>query len=308
MILAALFCYNTTYYITKIAGFTLEKEIYTPYSLLHLKVYGSFDEAKLKTVRAVQLQIDGKEVHYGTVERLETTEKKDRYFLQVTSKGLTAMLLQNQLTPGLHPGMSLDKLMTDFYTLPSKITWEQSSDASNYLYVKENASMWDGVTNLTYKLCQRYPFIRGANEIRMTLPDSYQTYYAGDSVLSAGIVVDESKLYSDYYMADVDGSYGVYHEKDSLAASLQLVRTKQLALDRQYLYDPPQALSYRKKFNQRGVRRRYVELLGAQDLQLGDRLSYKDVLDKAVICRVRIMADQRGIRTRLETYQDSFYP
>lgn len=97
-------------------------------------------------------------------------------YVRFSSRGLTALLLQNQLEPGLHTAMSLDKLMQDFVTFPKEITWESDTDTSNYLFVKESTSMWDGVANLTYKLCGRYPFVYHANEIRMHLPETYRNF------------------------------------------------------------------------------------------------------------------------------------
>ena len=68
--------------------------------------------------------------------------------VQISSRGLTAMLLQNQLEPGLHTAMSLDRLMQEFVSFPKEITWESSTDTSNYLFVKENTSLWDGEPHL----------------------------------------------------------------------------------------------------------------------------------------------------------------
>ena len=84
--------------------------------------------------------------------------------------------------------------------------------------------MWDGLANLSYKLYERYPFVRGANEIRMHLPDTYQHYVAKDSsLLAAGTATDQSLLYSDFYMADVDGTYEKFHEAEPEAAASKLL-------------------------------------------------------------------------------------
>lgn len=301
---------NSTITITdRIASFVLEKEAYTPYSQLSVTLYGTFQLAELGSVYRAQFFVDDTELHNGTIETLETVRKNGTSYLRLSSRGLTAMLLQNQLEPGLHPQMSLDKLMTQFYTFPAEITWEKDADTSNYLYVKENTSMWDGVANLTYKLYERYPFVCGANEVRMHLPTTYRTFYTQDtSLLSMGITVNQSRIYSDFYMADADGTYGAFHETDAKATARGIVRTKQLALDRQYLYDPQQALAFRRKFAERGLNGVFVEMNGALVVSLGDRLSDGTLLDQAPINRIRMVGDRRGVRTRLEAYQDAFYP
>lgn len=159
-----------------IASFTLDKEMYTPYSQLTAAAYGSFSLTQFADVSRVQLLVNGTEMHFGTVEQCRLTLEKGIARVQISSRGLTAMLLQNQLEPGLHTAMSLDRLMQEFVSFPKEITWESSTDISNYLFVKENTSLWDGAANLTYKLCQRYPFVYHANEVRMHLPESYRTF------------------------------------------------------------------------------------------------------------------------------------
>ncbi|MCD8219613.1 MAG: hypothetical protein LUC50_04505 [Ruminococcus sp.] len=258
----------------------------------------------------MELSYDDTQLHLGTVENLEVVHEKGVYRLHLVSRSLTAMLLQNQLEPGLHATVSLDKLMTEFYTLPEEITWEASEDTSNYLYVKSNSSMWDGVVSLTYKIYASYPFVRGANEICMNPPDTYQTFTASDAaeLLKVGTVTDQSLLCSDYYMADADGTYGAFHESDTEVSSHGLVRTKQLALDLQYIYNPQQALTFRRKFADRRLIRYYVEILGASTLSLGDRITYGSILNGALITRVCITGNGNGIRTRLEAYEDPFHP
>ena len=73
--------------------------------------------------------------------------------------------------------------------------------------------MWDGVANLTYKLCGRYPFVYHANEIRMHLPETYRNFYVGaDTLLGMGMTADQSRIYSRFSMADADGTYGKFQE------------------------------------------------------------------------------------------------
>ena len=292
-----------------IAAFVLDKEMYTPYSQLHLTAYGNFPMQVFRRIYRVKLLLGETILHYGTVEQLRLSRENGTSFVRLNSRGLTAMLLQNQLEPGLHSGMSLDGLMTAIPGLPSEITWEANTDTGNYLYVKENTSLWDGVANLTYKLCERYPFIYGANEVRMHLPSTYSIFHPADgNLLAAGTMTDQSRIYSDFYMADADGTYGKFHETTPEAAALGIVRTRQLALDRQYLYDPGQALVFRRKFAMRGLFSYFFDYIGALEANLGDRLTYGTVVENGVVNHIRMTGDRRGIRTRLETYQDGFYP
>ena len=207
------------YLANGIAAFTLDKEAYTPYSQLTATVYGNFSIQQFAGIYRVQLLLDGTELHFGTVERFRLVQENGTSYVRFSSHGLTALLLQNQLEPGLHTAMSLDKLMQDFVTFPKEITWESDTDTSNYLFVKEGTSMWDGVANLTYKLCGRYPFVYHANEIRMHLPETYRNFYVGaDTLLGMGMTADQSRIYSRFSMADADGTYdaGVLYRKPGI--------------------------------------------------------------------------------------------
>ena len=296
-------------YQNRIASFSLKQEIYTPYTQLSVVGYASISLDTLKDVFRVRMELNGQEVHCGTVEQLRMTRENGAVRFHVVSKGMTAMLLQNQLAPKLYTGMSLDRLMTEFHTLPSQITWERSTDTSNYLFVKEGCSMWDGIANLTYKLHQRYPFIRGANEVRMNLPTQYTSFHFSEStVVGVGIGLVHSRMIRDFYMADTDGSYDNFHETDSKAQSLGIVRSRYLPLDRQYLYDPQQALTFRRKFAARGRQYFFVNANGILSASLGDRISYENDISNAVITGVQITGGKNGIRTHLEAYEDEFYP
>ena len=78
---------------------------------------------------------------------------------RIESRGFTSLLCQNQIEPGLKTNISFNSLMDVYYTLPY-VTHEDNSDTGNYIYVKDNSNMWDGVVNLSYKLYGNYPFIR----------------------------------------------------------------------------------------------------------------------------------------------------
>lgn len=300
---------NVTVTLTDLAAFTLEKEMYTPYSALTLTAWTAVTMEDCAAIYCVTFAYDDTVLHQGTVQQLTVQRCHGVQKVTVTSRGYTALLLQNQLEPGLHSGISLDDLMTSFYTFPDAITWEANDDTSNYIYVKSSASLWDGVVGLCFKLYGNYPFVRDANTVRLTLPESYTTYTPpdDDALLKRGMVHDQSLLYSDYYMADAEGTYGAFHENEPEATARQLVRTKQLSLDQQYLYDPQEALVFRRKFADRRLKRLFLEVPSFAQVTLGDHMVYSDDLPDLVITRIVLTGDTAGIRTRLESYQDGFY-
>ena len=121
-----------------------------------------------------------------------------------------------------------------------------------------------------------------------------------------GMVTDQSRIYSSFSMADTDGTYGKFQENDTLAEERGLVRSRKLSLDRQYLYDPQQALVFRRKFAGRGATVYYFDLIGAVEADLGDRITYGSALLDAPVTHIRMTGNQNGVRTRLEAYRTSF--
>lgn len=223
-----------------LTALTLDKEIYTPYSQLRARGYMDIDPAACLGASRVDL-LDGETLlHSGAVETFSCYRENGVATFEARSRGYTALLLQNQLKPGVLENMSLNKLMTNYYTFPDAITWEQSEETTNYLYAKENTGMWDGVVHLAYKLKGTYPFVRASNEIRLTIPDDAQTFdIAGmQDLLTRGVTNEQSLLYSDYYMEDAAGNGEAFSLHVPEVASLGILRTRWLALDEQYFYDP----------------------------------------------------------------------
>ena len=90
-------------YQNRIASFSLKQEIYTPYTQLSIVGYASISLDTLKDVFRVRMELNGQEVHCGTVEQLRMTRENGAVRFHVVSKGMTAMLLQNQLHPSCTP-------------------------------------------------------------------------------------------------------------------------------------------------------------------------------------------------------------
>lgn len=248
-------------------------------------------------------------MHSGAVETFSCYRENGVATFEARSRGYTALLLQNQLKPGVLENMSLNKLMTNYYTFPDAITWEQSEETTNYLYAKENTGMWDGVVHLAYKLKGTYPFVRASNEIRLTIPDDAQTFdIAGmQDLLTRGVTNEQSLLYSDYYMEDAAGNGEAFSLHVPEVASLGILRTRWLALDEQYFYDPPQALEFRSLYAARHMVRSFAEFSGSTTAQLGDSAIFPGEDTPKTIGRVRLQLDETGLITRIEGYADGFF-
>ncbi len=285
-------------------GFTFHfvKERYTPYTHLHLKFYNSY---KIDyPITYVSLYINSKLVHFGLVDTCEYICENNTYSNDIYSKGFTSLLTQNQMTPGLVSDISLNSLMTDYYTIP-EITYEDDAEIANYIFCKDGSTMWNAVENLTQKLYDTYPYIRGTNCVRMSAPDDVITVTPTD-IISRGTLRDYRRVVSHYHMQDINGDYGVYNSTNALANECAIVRHKEISLDKQFLNDPTISLGHKMKFCMRGYFSKYIEYAGYLGEDLCDRITCADWLDNAEISKIDVYGNGKYIKTRIDCYFDEY--
>ncbi len=282
---------------------TLEREAYTPYAQLTAGFLAG--ETELGAVQRVELYWQGTCIFLGIADNVRKYRRGGVWLVQVQAKSYTSVLAQNEIAPGLHADLTMASLMTGFYQFPY-VTYEEYA-GSGYIYASEGTTMWDSIVSFCYKLSGRYPYIYG-NMVRLTPHANPQvTAPAAAQVLEYGSMTDTTKLVRMYHMEDMQGNPDVYALENAAAAEAELVRHRQIAMDREFLYDPEAALRFRNAFSQRGCRGHYVEYAGFANEQICDRVTFGTELAEAVICRVRMQLDGRGLRTKLWAYEDGFY-
>jgi len=286
-----------------VLSFSFSKELYTPYSTLTAHICASalsYDDAA-----EVLLLLDGHTVHHGLIDSIKCEQKNGCRFVSISSRSFTSLLCQNQIEPGLKMNISFNMLMEDYYTLPY-VTHENDSDTSSYIYVRPNTSMWDAAANLTYKRRGTYPYIRGTNTVMMSpvlSPSSFDLN--GEKFISSGTEVINSRLASDYHMADIDGNYGSFDLTDSDAAPLKIVRHKYFDLDMRFLYSPQQALVYRDKYDFRGRKMIFCSYSGYHGEDLNDLVSFGSISGER-IGYVSVNGSSKGVFTEVGVYRDKF--
>lgn len=282
---------------------SLECEAYTPYAKLTATFLSQGED--YGAVNGIALECDGKQVFFGIADSIRQYRRNGQCFVRVQSRSFTSVLAQNEIVPGLHLNMTVEHLMTGFYTFPN-VSYEPYA-GSGYIFVKDGSSMWDSVINFAYKLTGHHPFIRG-NTVCFTPPDGgVHVELSAARVLEYGVMQDTTRLVSMYHMADASDNYDAYQLENPPAVQADIVRHKQLLLDRQYLSEPEQALQFRCQFSQRGWRSKYVTYSGFEAEQLCDRVSFGTFLQNARICRIRMVLGGSGVRTTLWAYDDGFY-
>lgn len=283
--------------------FSFRKEAYLPYTLLSVRFLSS--SSSLLNITEIKLYIGEKLVHHGLIDTVETAESGGSRISAVVSRGFTSLLCQNQIEPGLKIGISINKLMNNFYTLPY-ITHEDNSIESSYIYVDKNSTMWDGIANLAYRSSGRYPFIRDTNCVRITpVSDPSRFVYSDSQLVSVGSSLTQKRLLSHLHMSDIKGEYGQFEFTDSEAVAANIIRHKFFELDKEFLNDPETALIYHNKYDSREKRRIFCKYPGYNGEDLSDIATFGDISSER-IAAVVIKGSKRGIFTEISVYHDKF--
>ena len=111
---------------------------------------------------------------------------------------------------------------------------------------------------------------------------------------------DCSEMISRIDMADAAGAYGKFTRSNPEAISRNIVRIRQILLDKQYVYDPQDALRWRIDLSNRRIRSRTLSYSGYCGEDIEDLVQAGEF--RARVSRIRITGDRNGIRT-----EDSFY-
>jgi hypothetical protein len=287
-----------------ILSFRFIKDAYLPYT--HLSVRVRSTSASFADAAELLLYVGGHNVHHGLIDSLTVTNAGGYSITSVVSRGFTSLLCQNQTEPGMKTGVSINSLMDSYYTFPY-VTHENNSDASNYIFVKNNSSMWDGIVNLSYKLCGTYPYIRGTNCVRITPESSPQQFtYQSSGLITSGTELTYRRMISGFHMSDINGDYGNYDLIDPDVTAKKIVRHEFFELDRQFLSDPQQALVFRDKYTARAAERTFCSYCGYNGEDLSDTATFGDVTGRRITA-LEINGSHKGIFTEVSTYRDKFY-
>ncbi len=283
--------------------FRYVKELYTPYVYFECRFLSS-TEVMAEFNRA-EFWIYGKLMHCGIIDTIDIGRSNNRCCVSVRSKGFTSLLTQNQPEPGI---MKDADLQTVIESCPGIYYVEyENSDAENYIYIKDGSTVWDAVCNLSFRQNGIYPYIESSNKVRITERKPARTVYlSSDDVLESGIRHDLTRLISHIHMQDIDGNYDVYSKTNEAAVSRNIVRHKQIPLDRQFLYSPDSAPDYKLKFSMRGMKCDYVRYAGYNYEDLFDQVTYGSLI-KRKIHSVDVMLRNGILTTSLGFYSDGFF-
>lgn len=287
---------------TKLLGFSFRKNTYLPYTLLNVRI--SADSVDFENSAEVFMYINENLIHHGLIDSLKTVYSGGSRVTTVISRGFTSLLCQNQIEPGMKLNITFNQLMNSYYELPH-VTHEDNS-TQGYIFVSGKTSMWDGVVNLSYKFCGTYPYIRDTNCVRITpVSDPAVFSYTNDQLLSQGFAMNGRRRISHFHMADMGGNYGIYENTDNDAVSYGILRHKYIELDKEFLYDPDNALTFRSKVASRQQKVFFCTYSGYNGEDLSDIVSFGSIISQRIE-GIEIKGTSDGVITELSVYQDKF--
>lgn len=284
--------------------FHFQKEYYTPFTTLS----GTFiTSKKIENVIDVTLMVNNSLIHKGIIDSFTFKETNSFSTISFTSRGYSSMLSQNEITPGLVTAVSLNNIMTRFFPIPN-VTYEDISVTSNYIFIKDHATIWDGICNLCLKQRSIYPYIYGPNKImfsKPTAPKNLTFTKKSGKIISFENSCEYGKILSDIHMRDANGEYNVYNKTDTDAANCGIVRHKHILLDRQWLDDPQKGLGFKFNFSMRGFKSESITYLGYYGEDINDLVSFNGIIERR-ISRLDLKGNSKGIITKLTCYFDRY--
>lgn len=286
--------------LTRCIRFSLLRERYQAFAQLHAQF---LLEQPIEPPAEVRFYIGETLVHEGMAVEAACFCEKGQWSIRLRSRSFTAALTNNQLVPGLHDHVTLQSLM-ETYHLPH-ITYDSGKEEINYIYVKDNAAMWDSVIAYNYKLCGGFPYIRVPNLLCM-LPQTGETpvVLPEDAVLYRGTGGCSGEMISRIEMADAAGRYGAFTRINPEALSRGIVRVRQMKLDKQFFYSPDDAMKFCIAISNRKLYTEEVRYLGYCGEDLEDLVQYGS--KTARVSRILVTGNEHGIITADTFYFDPF--
>lgn len=293
--------FGQQYHFTDCLRFTLTRDRYQAFSTLQIRL---LTRQTLPLPCEIVMELNGQTLMHGIVQKADVIYEKGVRTLHIQARSYTAVLTKNQLIPGLYTNVTLQSLM-ETYQLPH-ITYDANVPEISYIYVKDNAVMWDSLTAYNYKLNRGFPYIRLTNLLCMTpQTGTVPVVLPETQFLQVSEGGDCSEMISRIDMANMAGEYGSFTRSNPEALRRNIVRVRQILLDKQYLYDPDDALRWRIALSNRRMESKSVSYIGYCGEDLEDLVQAGD-LCTARVSRIVVSGTESGIITTDTFYFDDF--
>jgi len=295
-------CYdlkNAVTTLTECLSFSLVRERYLSYSALHIRMLCG---AELQPPVRICFFLGSTLLMDGIVQNAAVSQEDGLTVLDASVRSFTAALSKNQLEPGIHSDVTLDSLMTE-YALPH-IRYQTGMPQVNYIYVKEHSPMWEALAAYNYKLNGGYPYVRADNLLCVTPQAPADPIVLPEALLARRSLCRNEPIISRILMADLNGNYGAFSADNPEAVPRRIVNVRQIPFDKQFLYDPADALQFRIALSNRRILARAVAYCGYCGEDIEDAVTADGVT--ASLGKLTVRGDRKGITTEDWFYYDSF--
>ncbi len=288
-------------------SFRFAKERYTPYTTLSGEWYCP-ENMNMSEIMTLIFYADGAIIHNGFPASAQILKKDGRTALRITSYGYSMALTSNQCPDGLIENVNLTELISKAgFTLPN-VTYQQNTPSVNYVNYYNGTSLWDGIVSYSLRAATAFPYLRGANEIRVSPPEDQKEILTESSeLISRSSETDYSKIISRISMKPIDGEGEGYSYANSLAARKNIVRCKEIPFDREWIMDPLEGLKSRVDYSMRGFLANGYTLYGYQSADILDRISVTDLRADSEISAITVSGTAaKGVQTEIWCYFDGY--
>lgn len=284
-------------------SFHFVKDVYTPYAFFEGKFTSS--SAESDDFNRVEFWVYSKMIFRGIVDSIDIQHSNNRYVITVKSKSFTSLLCQNQPEPGIMTDVTLADIIATYSDIPY-VTCEETEPV-NYIYVKDGSTIWDAIVNLAYRQTGLYPYIESHSKVRITRRNpAIEITIMKPDIIATGVCDDFTKIISHIHMQDAAGTYDSFNQTNEQALQRNIIRHKQIPLDRQFLYKPEDAPDYKLKYSMRGNKYHYVKYAGYNCEDLFDWVTY-NTFENKMIHGVDVVFNGSTPITTLKMYDDGFF-
>lgn len=293
---------GSTYELPQVVSFSLDKERYTPYSLLTGTFVGMCTPWQIKAVRFFY---DGEEIHFGTADRIISRHENGSDLIVLRSYGMTKQLSQTQAEPGLISNPDLNTIISKSNIYG--VYCQGNTNTAEYVYIKEKTSLWDAARIYAMKAYNTAPFIRRLNTVVCSLESPEVFDYEREMFSSYEFSQYLDGLISDAYTNGLDNEWN-YHIENTFAKERLISKAKYYQRDLEWVYALEEQLKYNMYFADKARTRFCFTYAGYRGEDICDKANLPNVptLENREIDRVRLYGSDKGIFTHIECYTDSY--
>lgn len=302
-----LVCFTPSgsYSLDECLYFHFTKERYTPYTLLEGRWFcesDNFDE-----ITSVVMTVDDNCIHYGYPCAAEIQKQDGRTVLCLSSRSYTDALAKNQPTAGLVSSVDLQTLANSAVVCPN-VLYESGTPVVSYVNYYDGTTIWDAVCCYAIRATGLYPYIRGANTVRVSRPtDAVTLTTYTNALIKRESGTNYANLISDISESDVSGNPSAYVISDNTAYSKNIVRKKEIPFDREWIMDPLVGLNFRINYAKRAMLYDSFTLCGYWQVDLLDYLVVNDLPFVGEISKIEIIGSaSKPIISTFTCYHDAY--